>query len=409
MKRANRILRFIYAFFLINFIYNINKFQCILKSHEWSDCLIILILSVVTFVILLILDAIFDYIIKLFLICKDKAYTDGINNKKPIKAMKSLKCTNLILDINVLFSPNLYYKFLELFEKQNFYKLSKADKLSRFRLIIEIIINYVLIISTIYVLYMRTDYINNIITFIKEIDISSYKNLFKIIIDPKVIGVIISLICVFIYSRRKNKIKEIINKDEKNLEEEVTLKIKELCKYFIADRDIILHNIYALIENKKHCLSAEEAIASKTNLNFNQSKVLMNVNNAEKLKSLTNYFLYNENCIYYFYYNSTESSFLLFYSKLNFYLKNKHGEAVLDILFDTENYINTFLKKDKDGTEFLYNDHIYNALQVLIVLIYFAEDFKKYTRTGIVNNDFFKKVTTLLEKTIAIQKIINKK
>lgn len=322
--------------------------------------------------------------------------------------MKSLKCTNLILDINVLFSPNLYYKFLELFEKQNFYKLSKADKLSRFRLIIEIIINYVLITSTIYVLYMRKDYINNIITFIKEIDISTYKNLFKIIIDPKVIGVIISLICVFIYSRRKNKIREIINKDEKNLEEEVTLKIKDLCKYFIADRDIILHNIYALIENKKHCLSAEEAIANKTKLDYRPSKVLMNVNNAEKLKSLTNYFLYNENCIYYFHYNKTESRFLLLYSKLNFYLKNEHEDDVLDILFDTENYINNFLKTDKDGKKYLYNEQIYYALSVLIVLISFSKDFKKYTRTGIINKDFLEKVITLLEKSNDILSKSNK-
>lgn len=404
MKRLNRILRFIYAFFCINFIYNNNTFQYILKRHELSVCIIILILSVLTFLILLIIDAILDNILTCKLESKDKAYTDGINKGNPFEAMKYLKSTNLILDIIALLSPNIYYKFLELFEKPNFYKLSKADKLSRFRLIIEIIINYVLITSTIYVLYMRTDYINNIITFIKELDFSSYNNLFKIMIDPKLIVVIISLICVFIYSIRKNKIKEIINKDDKNLEEEVTLKIKELCKYFIVDRDIILHNIHALIENKKHCLSAEEAIASKTRLDYNQSKVLLNVNNAEKLKFLIKYFLHNENCIYYFYYNSTESSFLLFYSKLNFYLKDKHEEAVLDILFDTENYINTFLKKDIEETEFLYNDHIYNALQVLIVLIYFAEDFKKYTRTGIINKDFLEKVITLLEKSIAIQK-----
>ena len=211
------------------------------------------------------------------------------------------------------------------------------------------------------------------------------------------------MISVFIYSRRKNKIKEIINKYDKNLEEEVILKIKDLCKYFIVDRDVILHNIHALIEYKKGCLSTEEAIASKTKLNYSQSKVLMNVNNAEKLKSLIKYFLHNENCIYYFYYNSTESSFLLFYSKLNFYLKNKHEDDVLDILFDAENYINNFLKKDTEEKESLYNDHIYNALSVLIDLIYFTEDFKKYTRPGIVNNEFFKKVIMLTEKVNDLQ------
>lgn len=408
MKRANRILRFIYAFFLINFIYNSNKFQGIIERYKLNNFFIIIILSVATFVILFIIDAILDKILTCKLIRKDKAYIDGINKGNPFEAMKYLKSTNLILDIITLLSPNLYYKVLELFEKPNFYKLSKAEKLSRFRLIIDIIINYVLITSTIYVLYMRTNYINNIITFIKELDLSSYKNLFKIIINPKLIGVIIVLISVFIYSRRKNKIKEIINKYDKNLEEEVILKIKDLCKYFIVDRDVILHNIHALIEYKKGCLSTEEAIASKTKLNYSQSKVLMNVNNAEKLKSLIKYFLHNENCIYYFYYNSTESSFLLFYSKLNFYLKNKHEEAVLDILFDTENYINTFLKKDIEETDFLYNDHIYNALQVLIVLIYFAEDFKKYTKSGIVNNEFLQKINNILDKSNDIQSRNNK-
>lgn len=323
--------------------------------------------------------------------------------------MKYLKYFNLVLEINALLSPNLYYMPFNLSKKSKFFKISKADKRLSFKFIINIFTNYVLIASIIYVLYMRTDYINNIIiTFIKKSDFSSYKNLFKIIIDPKLIGAIIVLICVFIYHRRKNKLKEIINKDNKNLEEEVILKIKDLCKCFIVDKDIILHNIYTLIENKDDYVFGEKDIISKTSINLGYSKDLMTVNNAEKLKSLTNYFLYNENCIYYFYYNSTESSFLLLYRKLNFYLKDRHGEAVLDMLFDTENYINNFLRKDIEGKEYLYNDHIYNALLVLIDLIYFAEDFKKYTRTGIVNNDFFKKAITLLEKSNDILSKSNK-
>lgn len=37
MKRANRILRFIYAFYCINLIYNSNQLQGILKSYELND------------------------------------------------------------------------------------------------------------------------------------------------------------------------------------------------------------------------------------------------------------------------------------------------------------------------------------------------------------------------------------
>lgn len=94
---------------------------------------------------------------------------------------------------------------------------------------------------------------------------------------------------------------------------------------------------------------------------------------------------------------------MLFHRKLNYYLNDEHEEDVLDILFDAENYINNFLKKDTEEKESLYNDHIYNALSVLIDLIYFTEDFKKYTRPGIVNNEFFKKVIMLTEKVNDLQ------
>lgn len=303
MKLVNRILRFIYAFFFINLIYNSNKFQCILKSYELSDYLIILILSVATFVILFVIDVIIDEIFKRLLGYIHDLYYNSIKKEgevDPSEAMKYLKYFNLILEINVLLSPSLYYKSYGLSEKSKFFKISKDDKRLSFRFIIKIIINYVLITSTIYVLYMRTDYINNIITFIKELDFSSYKNIFKFIISPKFIGIIISLIGIFIYSTRKNKIKEIINKDGKNLEEEVTLKFKNLCKCFIVDRANILNNIYVLMKHEKAFLSGKKANISKTRIIYSESKDLMSLNNAEKLKSLIKYFLYNENCIYYF-------------------------------------------------------------------------------------------------------------
>lgn len=93
MKLVNRILRFIYAFFFINLIYNSNKFQCILKSYELSDYLIILILSVATFVILFVIDVIIDEIFKRLLGYIHDLYYNSIKKEgevDPSEAMKYL-------------------------------------------------------------------------------------------------------------------------------------------------------------------------------------------------------------------------------------------------------------------------------------------------------------------------------
>lgn len=144
-------------------------------------------------------------------------------------------------------------------------------------------------------------------------------------------------------------------------------------------------------------MSSELVIIDQNGSIYYNSSLLKSVNNADKLKSLIKYFLYNENCMYYFHYNKTESRFLLLYSKLNYYLKDNYTEAVLDMLFDTENYINNFLKKDIKEKEYLYNDHIYYALSVLIVLIYFSQDFKKYTKADTINKEISESLAKVFE------------
>lgn len=398
MKRANRILRFIYAFFFINLIYNSNKFQCFLKSYELNNFIIIIILSVATYIILFIIDAIIDEILTRILICKDKAYSQSIEKLDAFKAIKSLKCSNIVLDIYFLLSPNLYYKLQKSSDRAKFFSIIKADKRLSFKFIKKLFINYIFITSAIYVIYIRTNYLNNFINSVKMLDLSNYKSILNFILNPVFLVVVLQIFGIIKYSLRKNKIKEIINKDDKNLEEEVTLKIKELCKYFNLEVNNILNNLEVLIEHKNSFMSSETAIVYQNGRSYNSLNLLMNINNADKLKSLIKYILYNQNCMYYFHYNNPDSRFLLFYRKLNYSLKNEYEEFVLDILFNTENYINNFLKKDIKGKEYLYTEQIYYALSVLIILVSFSKDFRKYTKPDIINKEMLQNLGNILEK-----------
>lgn len=398
MKSANRILRFIYAFFFINLIYNSNKFQCILKSYKLNNFIIIIILSVATFVILFLFDAIIDFFSTQLLICTDKVYSEGIEKSDAFKTMKYLKWSDLVLEIYFLLSPNLYYKSLKPSNRAKFFRISKTDKQSIFKFIKKIFINYIFITSVIYVLYIRTNYLNDFINSVKDLNLSNYKSILKFILNPVMLGAFLSIFGTIKYSLRKNKNKEIIRKDDELIEEEVLLKIKELCKYFNLEMNNILNNIEVLIEHKNFFMSSEIAIVYQNGSSYNSLDLLININNADKLKLLIKYFLTNENCIYYFEYYKTEKSFLLLYRKLNYYLKNKHYELVLDMLFNTENYINNFLKKDIKGKEYLYTDHLYYALSVLRVLISFTEDFRKYTKSDIINKELLQNFGKILEK-----------
>ena len=283
-------------------------------------------------------------------------------------------------------------------DRGNFFSISKTDKRLSFKFIKNLFINYIFITSAIYVLYIKTNYLKNFINSVNELDLSNYKSILKVIIGPVTLGGIISIYIAIKYSLRKNKNKEIIKKDDELIEEEVLLKIKDLCKYFKLEMNNILNNLEVLIEHKNSFMSSETAIVYQNGSSYNSLNLLMNINNADKLKSLIKYFLTNENCIYYFEYYKTERSFLLFYRKLNYYLKKKHEETVLDILLDTENYINNFLKKDIKGKEYLYNDHIYYALSVLIILISFSEDFRKYTKSDIISKEMLQNFVNILEK-----------
>lgn len=409
MKSLNRILRFIYAFFWINLIYNSNKFQCFLKSYELNNFIIIIILSVATFVILFLIDAIIDFFTTKLLICTDKVYSEGIKKSDAFKTMKYLKCSDLVLDIYFLLSPNLYHKYLKPSDKAKFFRISKTDNRLIFKFIKKLFINYIFITSAIYVFYNRTNYLNDFINSVNKLDLSNYKSILKVIINPVILGAVLSIFGTFKYSLRKNKNKEIIRKDDELIEEEVLLKIKELCKYFKLDLNNILNNIKVLIEHKNTFMSSETAIVYQNGSSYSSLNLLMNINNADKLKSLIKYFLTNENCIYYFEYYKAERDFLLLYRKLNHYLKDKQSELVLDILFNTENYINNFLKKDIKGKEYMYIDHLYYALSVLRVLIYFSEDFRKYTKSDIINKEMLQNFGKILEKFNDIQKTINKK
>ena len=96
MKLVNRILRFIYAFICINILYNTDKFQSIIENYEVNDLLVILILSVATYIILFIFDVIIDKFSTKIMECTDEAYSKSIEKLDAFKTMKYLKCSNLV-------------------------------------------------------------------------------------------------------------------------------------------------------------------------------------------------------------------------------------------------------------------------------------------------------------------------
>lgn len=397
MKNMNRFIKLLYAIISVVFIYNLKIFQDIIIGIRLNNIFIILLLSILSYVLIFIIDAVIDFIITYFLESADKGFVDSIKKSEPFNAMKHLIRYNLLIDIYMLLSPNLYYKCLHSNDKIDFFSIINKNIRLTSSTIIHVLTNYVLITSSIYILYMKTNYISKITSFIKKLDLSSYISILKILIEPKYFGIILLLLTIIIYARKKNKIKEIIKNDDKSIEEDVLLKIKELNNYFMFERTKIINNLYVLIKHKRFFMDDESVIIYERGIYYKNSILLKSVNNAEKLKSLIKYFLYDINCKYYFAYKTTESSFLLLYSQLNNYLNTEHVDNVLDILFNTDNYINNRLKILTNEKEYLYVEEINYALSILTILSSFTDEFRKYTKAGIVNKEFLQNLSNILD------------
>lgn len=112
MKNMNRFIKLLYAIISVVFIYNLKIFQDIIIGIRLNNIFIILLLTLLSYVFIFIIDAVIDFILTYFLESADKGFVDSIKKSEPFNAMKHLIRYNLLIDIYMLLSPNLYYKCL---------------------------------------------------------------------------------------------------------------------------------------------------------------------------------------------------------------------------------------------------------------------------------------------------------
>ena len=380
------IIKCIYALLAIYFIYNSNFFQKLISNYNLGLLSIIAIITITSLFALYVLNEIFNYIIKKIINGTDHLIQKYIIENKATKAMRWIKINNAINDFYFMFSNTIFYSLCVKDELNKFKSLSGKDFRFNVNNILSFCTHYIFVISCLYVLYMRTDVIEHILHDVRGFWISNFESLKNIIIQTPILTLLVPLLLALFYIGRRNITKNHLKKYSDRVEEEVTLKIQDFCTYFREDLDTIMNNMFYLI--KYGDFSDDETYNEVRESKMRQLKCsLKDIKNKNKLISLVDYLINGNDAKYFFEFCISRKNFFLFFNKVSLILLIPWVN-VLDLLFDTESFVNTKLVNANNDQKKSIVSQIYLALMLLDSFICFMHEFRKYTKSGFFDRNF---------------------
>lgn len=383
------------AFFAAHFIYNSIIFQNIVKHYNLKLVHIIIVLILITFIALYILDVIFNFIITLLFKIVSRIAVNRIKKKKPIRAMIWIKINNKILELYFMYTNNVISFNFNSDYTEKFKNLCEKEFRFKIQSILRIFTNDIVFVIILYVLYMRTWYVEIFISKFKNFIVANMDFIKSMVTKVPVLTILMPILLAVFYIGRRNITKNYLNKYEEKIEEEVIIKIKDFCTYFSEDKNVILNNLYYLIAYRDFFEAdcSDGTITNNVRATYVKLKKLKNTN---KLKELLKYLIQSKNAKYFFEFCNTRINFLMFVSQFSISLKiNK--DLILDILFDTKNYVSDRYKNVDEIKRKLIIEDDYFALMLLDNIICFINEFTKYSKSGSIDKNirsFIKAITS---------------
>lgn len=379
-RLIKKIIKYIVALLIIYLIYNSHLFQKIISVYNVGLVCIVIILSVLTFFILFMLNKIFNYVNKILVKKTSSLAMKSIINHKAYEAMFWVKFNRVNNDINFMFFNDLLYFTRIKNNYERFKNLCLNDMRFNLYKIITFPTNYIFVLSTIFVIYMRTEYIENFIGELRMFWLSNFELLKKVTFKLPILSFLVPIIIAMFYIGRRNRTKNYLKKYDEKIEEEVTLKINSFCTYFYEDLDSIINNLFNIITYLDFSPTNGNTNICEVDLNGLNNE-LKDIKNANKIRGLTDYLLNSENAKSFFNFAYSRKNFLLFFMQVLLILVIEE-DNIMDLLFDSKLYLkNIAINHEKDSKKAALV-HIYLALTFLDKSISFMNEFRKYTRSG---------------------------
>lgn len=379
-RLIKKVIKYIFALLIIYLIYSSYLFQKIINAYNINLICIVLILSVLTIFILFIINKLFDYVIRILFKKTSSLIMKNIIKHETYKAMLWVKFNRVINDIYFMFFNDLLYFKRRKNNYERFKNLCLNNILFKLSNIIRFPTNYIFILSSIFILYMRTEFIENLIGEIRMFCLSNFELLKKVVFKLPVLSFIVPILLAMFYIGRRNRTKNYLKKYDEEIEKEVTLKINSFCSYFYEDLDSIMNNLFNIITYLNFSTTNGNTYFCEEDLiGFNNE--LKVIKNANKIRNLTDYLLNSEKAKYFFNFAYSRKNFLLFFMQVLLILVIQ-GDIIMDLLFDSKLYLNNLVINHEENSKKAALAHIYLALIFLDKSVSFMNEFRKYTRVS---------------------------
>lgn len=380
------IIKCIYALFASYFIYNLNYIQELICNYDLGIVSIIAIISISSLFTLYIINEVFDFIIKMLQYGTENLIKKFIRKNKATKAMWLIKVNSAINDFSFIFGNTIYFNLFTNSKLKKFKNLCAKDFRFNFYDILSFFTHYIFLMTSLFVLYMRTDVIELILNKVKDFFVSNFESIKNFILETHILTLVVPVIIALFYIGRRNITKNRLKKYSDRVEEKVTLKIQDFCTYFREDLDTIMNNMFFLI--KYGDFSENKIYNEVRESNMNQLKCsLKDIKNKDKLKSLIDYLINGNGAKYFFEFCISRKNFLLFFNTVRLILLIQ-GDHILDLLFDTKSSVYMKLLNSNNDQKKEIVEQIYLALMLLDSFICFMHEFRKYTKSGFFDRNF---------------------
>lgn len=380
------IIKYIYALFASYFIYNLNYTQELIYNYDLGIVSIIVIITISSLFTLYIINEVFDFIIKMLLNGIEYLIEKFIRKNKASKAMWLIKITSAINDFSFIFSNTIYFNLFTDSKLKKFKNLCIKDFRFNFYNILSFCTHYIFLITSLFVLYMRTDVIELILNDVKDFFVSNFESIKNSILETHILTIVVPVIIALFYIGRRNITKNHLQKYSDLVEEEVTLKIQDFCTYFREDLDTIMNNMFYLIKYGDFSENKIYNVARASNMSQLKCS-LKDIKNKYKLKSLIDYLINGNDAKYFFEFCTSRKNFFLFFNTVRLILLIQ-GDYILDFLFNTKSSVYMKLLNSNNYQKEEIVEQVYLSLMLLDSFICFMHEFMKYTKSGFFDRNF---------------------